>query len=204
VDQQQSLSSPAFSITKEKRQFLHGHKSCILWFTGLSGSGKSTIANRVEMYLYELGVSTYILDGDNFRKIFNRDLGFSANDRKENIVRAGNAARLILECGIIVLAAFISPYREDREMVRKSMNDHEFIEVYVDCPIEICEQRDPKGLYQRARKGEIRDFTGISAPYESPLTPEIILKSDPFSVEECAQQVIRYLVDHAYLSTDPL
>ncbi|MFB9759835.1 adenylyl-sulfate kinase [Ectobacillus funiculus] len=189
-----------FIVTKKARQTLHKHKSCILWFTGLSGSGKSTIANAVESKLHDLNISTYILDGDNLRKGLNQDLGFSVEDRKENIRRAGEIAKLFVDCGIIVLATFISPYRSDRETVRSKVDKDELIEIYVDCTLENCEARDPKGLYKKARKGEIKDFTGVSSPYETPVNPEIVLDSNQCSVEECARQVIDFLKNNDYLS----
>lgn len=200
MDEQNNIFHYHFAITKKERQNLHGHKSYILWFTGLSGSGKSTIANAVENKLYELGISTYILDGDNLRNGLNQDLGFSAEDRKENIRRVGEVAKLFVDSGIVVLATFISPYRSDRETLRNSMGYGEFIEIYVNCPLENCEKRDPKGLYKKARKGEIKDFTGISSPYEKPVNPEIILNSNQYSVEECALQVIDFLKANHYLS----
>ncbi len=200
LNEQNNIFHYPFTITKKERQNLHGHKSCVLWFTGLSGSGKSTIANAVENKLYGLGISTYILDGDNLRKGLNQGLGFSAEDRKENIRRVGEVAKLFVDSGIVVLATFISPYRSDRETIRNNMDHGEFIEVYVDCSLENCEKRDPKGLYKRARKGEIKEFTGISSPYEKPVNPEIILDSNQYSVEECALQVIDFLKANHYLS----
>lgn len=161
MSQQENIHQHPFSITKELRQTLHGHKSYILWFTGLSGSGKSTIANMVEGRLYAMGISTYILDGDNLRNGLNEDLGFSSDDRKENIRRIGEVSKIFVDSGIVVLATFISPYASDREKVRKKVQQDEFIEIYVKCPIEACEKRDPKGLYKKARNGEITHFTGV-------------------------------------------
>jgi adenylylsulfate kinase len=186
LDEQRNIFHHCFTITKKERQNLHKHKSCIIWFTGLSGSGKSTIANAVENKLYDLGISTYILDGDNLRKGLNQDLGFSAEDRKENIRRAGEIAKLFVDSGIVVLATFISPYRCDRDTVKNNVRHDEFIEVYVDCSLENCEKRDPKRLYKKARKGEIKEFTGLSSPYEKPVNPEIIFNSNQYTVEECA------------------
>ncbi len=160
-------------ITKADREKLNGHKAVCLWFTGLSGSGKSTLANEVEAELHKAGVHTYILDGDNIRHGLNKDLDFSEDGRKENIRRIGEVAKLFVDAGIIVLTAFISPFREDRNFVRNLLNDGEFIEIFVDADLETCEERDPKGLYKKARKGEIKDFTGISSPYEEPESPEI-------------------------------
>lgn len=199
MNEQNNLFHYQFTVTKKDRQKLHGHKSCVLWFTGLSGSGKSTIANAVENKLYELGISTYILDGDNLRNGLNQDLGFSAEDRKENIRRVGEVAKLFVDSGLVVLATFISPYRSDRETIKNSMSPGEFIEIYVDCSLENCEKRDPKGLYKKARKGEITEFTGISSPYEKPVNPEIILNSNQYSVEECALQVLDFLKANHYL-----
>ncbi len=163
-------------VTKEERQKLHKHQSAILWFTGLSASGKSTLCVALEKRLHERGISTYILDGDNVRHSLNKDLGFSPGDRTENIRRIGEVAKLFVDAGIITLTAFISPYREDRKTVRELVNSEEFIEIYVKCSVEECERRDPKGLYKKARAGEIKDFTGINAPYEEPINPEIIIR----------------------------
>ncbi|MGE6376215.1 adenylyl-sulfate kinase [Peribacillus muralis] len=195
MSRQENIHQHAFSLTKEHRQALHGHKSYILWFTGLSGSGKSTIANMVEAKLHAKGVSTYILDGDNLRNGLNEDLGFNMDDRKENIRRIGEVSKIFVDSGIVVLATFISPYANDREDVRKKVESDEFIEIYVKCPIEACEERDPKGLYKKARIGEITDFTGVSAPYEEPENPEIIIETSDNTIEECVQQIINYLVD---------
>ncbi len=189
-------------ITREDREKLKGHKSFILWFTGLSGSGKSTIAHRVEELLYERSVHTYVLDGDNIRMGLNKDLGFSEKDRKENIRRIGEVAKLFIDAGIVVLSAFISPYREDREFVRNLVNEGDFIEIYVKCPIEICEQRDPKGLYKKARAGIIKNFTGIDDPYEEPENPEIVVETDKMTVDMCAEKIIRYLENRNLIKTE--
>jgi adenylylsulfate kinase len=175
-------------VDREARAAAHGHRGAVLWFTGLSGSGKSTIGHRVERMLIERGAFAYVLDGDN-----NSDLGFAPEDRVENIRRIGEVARLFADAGGLVLSAFISPYREDRDRVRRLMGPGEFIEVFVDTPLEICEARDPKGLYKKARAGEISNFTGLDAPYEVPENPEVHLETANLSVDEAAAQVIRYL-----------
>jgi len=181
------------SLTKELRRKQNGHESTVLWFTGLSGSGKSTIANAVAKELYNRNIRSYVLDGDNIRHGLNKDLGFSEEDRTENIRRIGEVSKLFVDSGQFVLTAFISPFRADRQIVRDLLDEGEFIEVYIKCPIEECEVRDPKGLYDKARKGIIKDFTGIDSPYEEPERPEIILESDQYSIEECVEQVIGYL-----------
>ena len=185
-------------LNKEERSAMKAQKPCILWFTGLSGSGKSTIANAVEVKLAELKKHTYLLDGDNVRHGLNKDLGFSDMDRVENIRRIGEVSNLFADAGVIVLTASTSPFREDREIVRMLAQEDEFIEVFIDTPLEVCEQRDPKGLYVKARKGEIPDFTGISSPYEVPEKPEIHIKDEP-SIEESADIIINYLHDKNYI-----
>lgn len=186
-------------ITKEDRQKLNNHKSCVLWFTGLSGAGKSTLATEVERELFKYGIRTYVLDGDNVRHGLNKNLGFSPDDRKENIRRIGEVAKLFVDSGLFVITAFISPYREDRDMVRAMHPEGEFIEVYVKCSIDVCEQRDPKGLYKKAREGEIKDFTGISAPYEEPSVPELVIESDKQDIDVSVQQVITHLKSTGYI-----
>jgi len=181
------------TISKQDRQQLNNHKSCVLWFTGLSGSGKSTLANAVDVKLFEQGIRSYILDGDNIRHGLNKGLGFNKKDRAENIRRLGEVAKLFVDSGIIVSTAIISPFRNDREQVRKLFPDGEFIEIYVACPLEICEHRDPKGLYRRARQGKITNFTGIDSPYEPPINPELMIETHKCSIEEGAEKVIRYL-----------
>jgi adenylylsulfate kinase len=181
------------TIAKVDRQELNQHKSAVIWFTGLSGAGKSTLANAVEHKLYDMKIRSYVLDGDNIRHGLNKGLGFSDEDRKENIRRIGEVAKLFVDSGQFALTAFISPFREDREQVREMLPNGEFIEVYVKCALEECERRDPKGLYQKARSGEIANFTGISSPYEEPDAPELVINSDLVSVEEAAEQVIQYL-----------
>ena len=180
-------------VDRDARATAHGHRGAVLWLTGLSGSGKSTIGHRVERMLIERGAFAYVLDGDNIRHGLNRDLGFSPEDRVENIRRIGEVARLFADAGGLVLSAFISPYRQDRDRVRALMGPGEFIEVFVDTPLEICEARDPKGLYKKARAGEISNFTGLDAPYEAPENPEVHLETADLSVDEAASQVIRYL-----------
>ena len=186
-------------VSKEDRSNLKEQRSCVLWFTGLSGSGKSTIANAVESKLLELEKHTYLLDGDNIRMGLNKGLSFSETDRVENIRRIGEVSKLFVDAGVIVLTAFISPFVKDREQVRNLLNVGEFLEVFIDTPLEVCESRDPKGLYQKARTGEIPNFTGISSPYEAPANPEIWLKTNDLSVEEAASKVLAYLKENGYL-----
>lgn len=188
-------------VDKEARAAAHGHRGAVLWFTGLSGSGKSTIGYRVERMLIERGAFAYVLDGDNVRHGLNSDLGFAPEDRVENIRRIGEVSRLFADAGGLVLSAFISPYREDRARVRSLMGPGEFVEVFVDTPLEICEARDPKGLYKKARAGEISNFTGLDAPYESPENPEVHLETATLSVDEAAAQVIRYLDEQNILGS---
>jgi adenylylsulfate kinase len=182
-------------ITRTDRERINGHRGVTLWFTGLPASGKSTLAVALEQKLHERNCRTYILDGDNIRHGLNKDLGFSPGDRNENIRRIGEVAHLLRDAGVINMVAFISPYRSDRQMARDlSAKDGAFIEVYVDCPVDVCETRDPKGMYKKARDGAIKEFTGISAPYEAPERPEIHLHTGRFTVEECVGQVLNYLV----------
>ncbi len=187
-------------ITKSDRHRLNKHKSCVLWFTGLSGSGKSSLANAVDQRLYELGVHSYVLDGDNIRHGLNKGLGFNKRDRQENIRRIGEVSKLFVDSGQIVTTAFISPFQEDRNMVRSLFNEGEFIEIYVKCPLEICESRDPKGLYQKAREGLITDFTGIGSPYEEPISPELVIETDMYTIMDSVNIIIQYLDDHSVLS----
>ena len=174
----------AGNVDRHARQNRNQHKSFVLWFTGLSGSGKSTLANAIEKHLFDLGHNVIVLDGDNIRHGLCSDLGFSEEDRHENMRRIGEVAKLFVETGTIVLAAFVSPYRSDREQVRSRLPHGDFYEVYCECDIEECEKRDPKGLYARARKGEIENFTGISAPYEEPIKPDMVINTNVLSVEE--------------------
>jgi adenylylsulfate kinase len=187
------------SISKKERRKNNQHHSFILWFTGLSASGKSSIANALAKKLFDRGNQIFVLDGDNVRHGLNKDLGFDEHSRKENIRRIGEVSKLFVESGQIVLTAFISPYKEDRNTVRELVEDDEFIEVYVKCSIEECEKRDPKGLYKKARNHEIPNFTGISAPYEAPDNPEFIVDSEKYSIEECADQLIEYLLKQEYI-----
>lgn len=180
-------------LDKRQRSSQKRQKACILWFTGLSASGKSTTANAVEKKLFELGHHTYLLDGDNVRHGLNNDLGFSDDDRVENIRRIGEMSKLFADAGLIVLSAFISPFRADRQMVRDLVEEAEFIEIHMSTPLSVCEQRDPKGLYKRARQGEIKNFTGIDSLYEAPESPEITLNTAECDIDACAEQVITYL-----------
>jgi len=186
-------------VTREERSKLKHQTPCILWFTGLSGSGKSTVANAVENLLFQQQKHTYLLDGDNVRHGLNKGLTFSDADRVENIRRVGEVAKLFSDSGLIVLTAFISPFESDRNMIRGMSRPGEFIEVFVDTPLSVCEQRDPKGLYKKARAGEIKDFTGIDSPYEVPNQAEIHVVNDGITVQAAAQQVIDYLVKHSYI-----
>jgi len=188
------------AITREDRERLNEHRGFTIWFTGLAASGKSTLAVATEEALYERGCRTFILDGDNVRHGLNKNLGFSPEDREENIRRLGEVAKLFRDCGIINLAAFISPYRKDRLTARLLLGDDAFVEVFVDCPLEICEQRDPKGNYKKARQGIIKSFTGISAPYEPPENPELHLRTDELSVAESVHKIMTYLTAKPYLT----
>jgi adenylylsulfate kinase len=181
------------AVTREHREALTGHRSLVLWFTGYSGSGKSTIAHAVEEHLHHSGFGTFVLDGDNVRTGLCSDLGFSPEDRAENIRRIGEVAKLFIEAGVIVLIALISPIRADRQWVRELVGDDDFLEIYCQCPLDVCEQRDVKGLYQRARQGEIKQYTGISSPYEEPQHPDLVLKTDKLSVNESVAHVLALL-----------
>ena len=187
------------NISREDREELLNQKGVVLWFTGLSGSGKSTLAREVEKKLHQSGRLSYVLDGDNIRFGLNRNLGFSPADRAENIRRIGEVAKLFADAGVITLTAFISPYRADRDMARQLVKAGEFIEIFVDCPLEECEKRDVKGLYQKARNGEIKEFTGISAPYEKPEDPEMVIETARESLDQSAEQVVQYLINHGII-----
>ncbi len=181
-------------VTKPDRSRIKGHKPCVVWLTGLPSSGKSTIANELEFTLNRrFKAHTYLLDGDNIRHGLNRDLGFSREDRAENIRRIGEVAKLFVDAGLIVITAFISPYRRDRAFARSLVDTGEFVEVYVKCPVEVCEKRDPKGLYQMARSGKIKGFTGVDDPYEEPENPEVVVETHKVGVEECVKKIVDYL-----------
>ena len=192
------------TVTRARRETQNGHRGAIIWFTGLSGSGKSTLAHAVEESLHQQGCRTFVLDGDNVRHGLCGDLEFSAQDRQENIRRIGEVAKLFMEAGVIVLTAFISPYRADRERVRGMVEHGDFIEIYCDTPIEVCETRDVKGLYKKARAGQIREFTGISAPYEVPEHPYLTVEAGVKQLNECVQQVIDTMVHHGIILPLPL
>lgn len=188
------------NVTREEREEILGQKGCVVWFTGLSGAGKSTVARRVEQMLLELGTKTYVLDGDNLRFKLNKDLGFSPADRTENIRRVGCVAELFADAGTVCLTAFISPYQKDRDAARELVPDGRFFEVHVSTSLEACEERDPKGLYKKARTGEIPSFTGVSAPYEAPENPELDIDTAGKTVDESAQEVIDFLKGQGVLA----
>lgn len=190
------------TVTREKREAQNGHKSFILWFTGLSGSGKSTLAHAIEERLHEIGCRTFVFDGDNVRHGLNKDLSFSEADRKENIRRIAEMCKLFIEAGVIALTAFISPFREDREKVRKMVCDGDFIEIHCDCSLSICEERDVKGIYAKARRGEIKHFTGISSPYEAPVNPEIYIDTGHTTLEQSVDIILDYLFKNELLNRE--
>ena len=187
------------NVTRSARASQKGQKPCVLWFTGLSGAGKSTLANLVEQCLYSNGYHSFLLDGDNVRHGLNRDLGFTDEDRVENIRRIGEVAKLMTDSGLIVLSAFISPFQQDRNLVRELFSENEFLEVYVDAPLHVCESRDPKGLYRKARSGQIKHFTGIDSAYEAPVNPEIHVRTNEQSAQQCAERVVQQLKLRGYL-----
>lgn len=189
------------TVTRSLREGLNGHRSFILWFTGLSGAGKSTLAHRVEEMLFERGCHTYVFDGDNVRHGLCSDLGFRPEDRQENIRRIGEMSKLFIDAGVIALTAFISPFRQDRDKVRSLVSEGDFIEVFCDAPLEICEERDIKGLYKKARRGEIPEFTGISSPYETPLNPEITVHTGRDGLDECARRIIDFLIERHHIKS---
>jgi adenylylsulfate kinase len=198
----ENITRVQLQVTRADRESALGQRGVTVWFTGLSASGKSTVATLVDQILTARGRHCYVLDGDNIRFGLNRDLGFSPEDRNENIRRIGEVAKLFTQSGIINLTAFISPYRIDRDRNRDIQEPRDFVEVFVDCPLEVCEQRDPKGLYAKARAGLIPEFTGISAPYEPPLKPELALRTDLDTEEESAQRVVDYLAAGGYLARE--
>jgi adenylylsulfate kinase len=185
------------------RHLLNGHRSGLVWFTGLSGSGKSTLAHSVEARLHSMGVRSYVLDGDNIRMGLNKDLDLSAQGRKENIRRIAEVSKLMVDAGVLVFAAFIAPYHESRRFVRGLMSDCPYYECYVKCCLSVCEERDPKGLYRKARLGEVEGMTGISAPYEEPECPDLVVETDQVCLDEAADKVIQFLVDQNMISCDP-
>jgi adenylylsulfate kinase len=193
ADDDRNLTWHPHKVTKQDRWLRNAHRSCLVWLTGLSASGKSTIADELEQALFVRQINTFVLDGDNVRHGLNRDLGFSPEHRVENLRRVGEVARLLVDAGILTIAAFISPYVEERARIRALFGDGEFVEAYVKCPLEVCEQRDPKGLYRKARRGEVPQFTGISAPYEEPAAPELVLPTDELGVEETVGRIVDYL-----------
>jgi adenylylsulfate kinase len=188
-----NLVPPQLAVNRKSREAKNGHKAYVIWFTGLSGSGKSTLANKVEKILYEKNYKTYVLDGDNVRDGLCSDLGFSETDRHENIRRIGEVSKLFVDAGVIVLAAFISPFFNDRLTVRNTLSKNDFIEVYCDSTLDTCEKRDIKGLYKKARLGEISNFTGITSPYEAPLNPDVYLNTGKETIENCLQIIINYI-----------
>ena len=190
---QKNIVKHSYSVNRDSRKKLKQHKSILLWFTGLSGSGKSTIANCVEQELHKNSIHTYTLDGDNIRKGLNSDLSFSPKDRKENIRRIAETAHLMIDAGLVVIAAFVSPYRNDRDHIRNIVGDDNMVEIYINTSIEECERRDVKGLYKKARKGEIKNMTGISAPYESPLHPDIQINTEEVTVVDATKQIINFI-----------
>jgi len=187
-------------ITLEMREAQQGHQGCVLWFTGLSGSGKSTVATALQKELFSRGYRVYILDGDNVRHGLNADLGFSDDDRTENIRRIGELAKLFMDAGVITITSFISPFIKDRNRVREILPSGKFIETYVKAPLNVCEQRDPKGLYRKARNGAIKDFTGIDSPYEAPENPELTIETHKYKVEENLQTIVNYLSLNKYIN----
>lgn len=189
------------TVHRQDRERMNRHKSCILWFTGLSGSGKSTLAHALEDYLHKQGVRTFVLDGDNVRRGLCKDLGFTAADRTENIRRIGEISKLLMQAGVITLAAFISPFDRDRQMVRQLVNPGDFVEIFCDASLEVCEARDVKGLYKKARAGQIQEFTGLSSPYEIPENAEISLDTSHLTIDQCVHIIAKYLQEHGMLFT---
>ncbi len=202
VDKSSDVVWHKASVSHQQRTELNGHKAVVLWFTGLSGSGKSTIANAVDFMLYQHKIKSYLLDGDNVRHGLNGDLGFSDEERVENIRRIGEVSKLFVDAGLIVSTAFISPFKSDRELIRSQLAQGQFLEVFIDTPLEVCEARDPKGLYKKARAGEIKNFTGIDSTYQAPTSADIHIKTAELSIEACAQQVITHLIELGYINSE--
>ena len=198
----ENIISHDYQISKKSRNNLNEHNSFLLWFTGLSGSGKSTIANVVEQELYRKGIKTYTLDGDNIRKGINNDLTFAPEDRTENIRRIAEIANLMIDSGIVVLAAFVSPYKKDRENIKKIVKDVNFVEIFVNTSVEECERRDVKGLYKKARAGEIKNMTGISAPYEAPENPDILINTEEMTVESAVKKILKKITPKLQLKDE--
>jgi adenylylsulfate kinase len=188
------------TVTRNRREEQNGHKGVVIWFTGLSGAGKSTLAHAVEERLHQMGSRTFVLDGDNVRHGLCGDLGFSADARSENIRRVGEVSKLFVEAGMVVLTAFISPFRADRERVRELLGAADFLEVYCHCPLEVCEQRDVKGLYRKARAGEIQNFTGISSPYEAPTSPALVVETGTLDLDDSVESVLKMLRQRGVIS----
>lgn len=197
-----NITAYSFKVTRKSRSEIKSHKPKLVWFTGLSGSGKSTISNEVEKMLHDFKIHSYTLDGDNIRKGLNKDLGFSPQDRSENIRRISEVSNLMLDAGLVVLASFVSPYRADREKVKNIVGDNNFIEVFINTPVEECEKRDVKGLYAKARKGEIKNMTGVSAPYEEPLHPNLEIKTLELMPKEAAKMVVDFLKQKINLNNE--
>jgi len=199
---QKNIVPHAFKISRSDRNKVNNHQSFLMWFTGLSGSGKSTIANQVEQELHKMNIKTYILDGDNVRKGLNSDLNFSPEDRTENIRRIAEAANLMIDAGLVVLAAFVSPYKKDRENIRNIIKDVNFVEIYINTSLAECERRDVKGLYKKARSGEIKNMTGVSAPYEAPEEPDVEINTENETVEEAVMNILQYIKPKLKLTND--
>ena len=195
MTEQKFVIPHSHKISKKEREKLNNHKPVILWFTGLSGSGKSTLAGKVEEKLFEMGCRTYILDGDNIRTGLCKDLGFDEHGRKENIRRIGEVSKLFVDAGVIVLTAFISPFKSDRQTVKDLVAENEFVEIFVNCPIEECEKRDVKGLYKKARNGEIKNFTGIDSPFEAPEKPDIEVETNKLTLDESVEKVLKIVLE---------
>ncbi len=188
-------------VTREMRELVNGHRSVAIWFTGLPSSGKSTIAHGVEKKLYQLGVRTYTFDGDNIRHGLCADLGFTPEDRRENLRRVAEVIKLFLDAGLVVLSAFVSPYEEDRKLVKKIIGPKDFVLIYCKCPVEVCESRDPKGMYKKAKAGIIKEYTGVSAPYEEPENPDLILETHLLTIEESVERVLNFVSERIFMGS---